>query len=88
MAVTPRNGPKRVYRSYIQMGAGISAVNHGMAQAVNMQTAELRMLGCNLTAGAGVQHMPTIKLSNATTVYALRLATGYACDIEFEITEW
>ncbi len=34
------------------------------------------------------QDVPAIKLSNSTTIYATRFASGYQCDIEWELTEW
>ena len=87
MAITPRTGPKNVTRGFIQLLSG-EAIKSATIPAVNTARAELRLLGSNLTAGAGVQHMQTIKLGNATTIWAQRLASGYQCDLEWELTEW
>lgn len=87
MSIQARTGPKKVTRGFIQMLAG-EAIKSATIAAVDTARAELRMLGYNLTAGAGLQHAPTIKIGNATTIWAQRLASGYQCDIEWELTEW
>lgn len=87
MAISPRTGPKKVTRGFIQLAAG-EAIKSATIPAVNMDRAELRLLGYNLTTGAAIQHAPTLKLGNATTIWAQRLASGYQCDLEWELTEW
>lgn len=87
MAITPRTGPKKVTRGFIQLLAG-EAIKSATIPAVNMDRAELRLLGFNVANGANVAHAPTLKLGNATTIWAQRLVSGYQCDLEWELTEW
>lgn len=86
-SIISRAGPKKVTRGFIQLAAG-EAIKSATIPAVNMDRAELRLLGANVTAGAGVQHLPTLKLGNATTIWAQRFVSGYQCDLEWELTEW
>lgn len=57
--------------------------------AVNTSRAELRLLGANVPGGAAVADASVaIKLTNATTIWATRLSSGTALDLEWELTEW
>lgn len=89
MAVATASGPKRVQRGFIQMAAGEAIKSATISAVGNTARAELRLLGKNVTsAGTVADSSVAIKLTNATTIWATRMASGVALDLEWELTEW
>lgn len=65
------------------------ATKSATVTAVNTAKAELRLLGVNVPGGATVaDSCAAIKLTNSTTIFATRLSSGVALDLEWELTEW
>lgn len=79
---------KAIQRGFIQMTAG-QATKSTTITAVNTARAELSLLGVNVASGGSVSDSTAaIKLTNATTIWATRLTSGVALDLEWELTEW
>jgi hypothetical protein len=88
MPVSPRQGPRRVQRGFIQLLAAEATKSATVSAIADVNRAEIRLLGFNITSGGNVSHAPAIKLTNSTTIFATRLLSGFQCDLEWELTEW
>lgn len=80
MGLQARPGPRRIQRGLITFASGDLQASNTIA-AIDMTRSEIRHLGSEPGTAR-------LWLQNATTLWAVRDASGTVQDVAWEITEW